>query len=582
MADFQPVNIADIYAKADAARANEQNMQINAYSLKKAQDADATDTANKAIFSSSVNPDGSFNSKAASQALMKGGQYKQGMELQNDAMTQQKNQMAMNDSVNTHFLQGLAGVSASSDPIAAAHALIDDTKAKGLWDDTEAQKMHDKIPKDPAQLKDLTRQLANSLLSPKELVQQDALLNAFAPKPTQPTPIGQPAPIGQPTTDATGNPIASPAANPSMPATNGFDLSTPQKRKQAFFDANRIIDPQEKASVLATLNGTQQAPMQGSTQAPSAPQQSVNAMPYTREQIGGMMAAGLTDQAKFMQSANDKVSEGFNKAFLPNGQPNAPYQNHEFALATARAHLVQSRAGDSPDEPMSPDQLASNGAAFATGMPLSQIVPGYGKQAVAKREEVKNEGMKQIMAETGMDAKQAGGEWAQRQIDYVAGKSSSRQLTVMQGATKQAVSQLDFNIKKTNEEMAKIPSSELSPLINAIARGTEKWTGNPQYSSLYYYLGGAAIEAARIRSGGQASVAQLHAGAQEEAKQWANINMTPASWKAVAAAMQQEGHAKLKTYVDALNSQRIGGGNTALPQGQSSATPIKKSTVSNW
>ena len=29
MADFQPVNIADIYAKADAERANQQNMQIS-------------------------------------------------------------------------------------------------------------------------------------------------------------------------------------------------------------------------------------------------------------------------------------------------------------------------------------------------------------------------------------------------------------------------------------------------------------------------------------------------------------------------------------------------------------------------
>jgi hypothetical protein len=137
----------------------------------------------------------------------------------------------------------------------------------------------------------------------------------------------------------------------------------------------------------------------------------------------------------------------------------------------------------------------------------------------------------------------------------------------MLGATKQAVSQLDFNIAKTKEEMSKLGSSNLSPVINAIARGEEHWTGDPAYSSLFYYMHAAAVESARVLSGGQSSAAQLHQGAMEEAQKWANIDMTPASFDAVADAMQEEGRNRIETYETAIKSQKIGGGGVIPPAG---------------
>lgn len=199
----------------------------------------------------------------------------------------------------------------------------------------------------------------------------------------------------------------------------------------------------------------------------------------------------------------------------------------------------------------------------ASGVPLNQAVPGYGKEATIQRKQAREDAIKQIMAETGKSAKDAGLELANREISYTAGKSSEMQLTKMEGATKQAVGQLELNVNNVKDELKKIKSTDISPVINAIARGAEKWTGDPAYSSLFYYMNAVATESARILSGGQASAAQLHQGAAEEAKQWANINMTPAMFDSVASAMIKEGNQRLKTFEDAKKSQRIGGDNAS-------------------
>jgi len=202
--------------------------------------------------------------------------------------------------------------------------------------------------------------------------------------------------------------------------------------------------------------------------------------------------------------------------------------------------------------------LQAEGAMLATGMPLNQVVPG-GRYSFAHQNEVKAEAIRQIKESTGLNDQQAGAEYANRQSSYAASKQSTSQLTKMLGATRQAVDQLDFNVKKAKEEMGKLGSTDLSPIINAIARGEEKWTGNPAYLSLFFYMSAVGMESARLLSGGQASIAQLHQGAQEEARKWANINMTPASFDSVAQAMQAEGAERVKTFERAIEKQRVGG-----------------------
>lgn len=213
-------------------------------------------------------------------------------------------------------------------------------------------------------------------------------------------------------------------------------------------------------------------------------------------------------------------------------------------------------------EPPTEDEISSLGGTIAAGVPISQAIKGMGGNATKLAEIGRKDAIKQIMDTTGMNPAQAGKELALRMVDYKSLASSDRQLNVMERATEQAIKQLDFNVDKTSEIMKEIPSSDLSPILNAIVRGEEKWTGDPKYSSLFFYLSGSAIEAARIRSGGVASIAQLHQGAMEEAKQWSSINMTPASWYEIAKAMKAEGRARLDTYRSTRLGQRSEYGNT--------------------
>ena len=198
---------------------------------------------------------------------------------------------------------------------------------------------------------------------------------------------------------------------------------------------------------------------------------------------------------------------------------------------------------------------ASGGAVgmVMTGAPLNQVDPGFGRDAGLRRVKLRDAAIAQIKADNpGMDDRAAGEELAQRQVEYLAGKASITQLTKMLGASRQAIGQLEFNAEKTSEEMRKLPSTNLSPIINAIIRGEQKWTGNPAYAGLFFYMSASAVESARLISGGQASIAQLHQGAADEARKWASINMTPASWEEVKGAMLAEGQKRISTFEAAI------------------------------
>ena len=215
----------------------------------------------------------------------------------------------------------------------------------------------------------------------------------------------------------------------------------------------------------------------------------------------------------------------------------------------------------------------SIGPEVATGKPLNQIIPGYGgKDTAIQRRNARSAGIDEIMKQTGISRADAGAELALRNIEYNSGKTTDSKMALMEGTTRQAVKQLDFNVNAVNKEMAKLKSTDALPILNALARGVEKWDGDPAYSSLFYYMNAAATESARILSGGTGSVAQLHQGAMEEAKKWADMNMTPAMWKSVASAMQEEGQARLDTYKEARSSSRLGNTNTG---GQSASGPKK-------
>jgi hypothetical protein len=226
-----------------------------------------------------------------------------------------------------------------------------------------------------------------------------------------------------------------------------------------------------------------------------------------------------------------------------------------------------------PDQPTAPtgpaaEEALQNQIALArTGMPRTQVVAGFGKNATAQWGNVESGAIKQIMAETGKTRQEAAQQFAEEQIGLKAEAKSIGSLTNMLGATRQAVGQLDFNINKVEDVLKRIPSTNLSPLLNSLARGEEKWTGDPRYAELYYYMNGVATESARLLSGGQASAAQLHEGARKEAEAWANANMTPKMFiEGTAPAMRAEGRKRIETYEQAISEQKKGGAPKAADQ----------------
>lgn len=207
--------------------------------------------------------------------------------------------------------------------------------------------------------------------------------------------------------------------------------------------------------------------------------------------------------------------------------------------------------------PSSPESRQAVAGMVASGVPLVQAVPGWGASAVTQRKEARDDAIRQIMNETGLDATNAGVELAKREVDFVAGKSSVSQLTKMLGATRVAVSQLEKNLPNAQEAMKNMGSTDMSPFFNAIINKENQWSGDPEYASVFYFMNAIAMESARLQMGGQASIAQLHQGAADEAKQWASTSMTPQALLGLGNSIIKEGKQKIESYQDAIGEQSL-------------------------
>ncbi len=239
--------------------------------------------------------------------------------------------------------------------------------------------------------------------------------------------------------------------------------------------------------------------------------------------------------------------------------------------APPSAAMINLQASKDASGPAAPGVVA----AAATGMPLNQLIPGYGKLAAEERKAARNGAIAQIKQEKGLTDEQAGQEYARRTIEFAAGKTSVTALNKMEGFTRSALAQLDFNVKKASKFMDKVPEqTDLSPVLNAIITKKEKWEGNPSMAPLFMYMNAVAIETARLQSGGQASTAQLHQGAAEETKKWLEAGaITPASWKELAPEIVAEGENRLKNFQDAKAAMMPSDSSTTPPASGPPAAP---------
>lgn len=212
--------------------------------------------------------------------------------------------------------------------------------------------------------------------------------------------------------------------------------------------------------------------------------------------------------------------------------------------------------GQMPDDQTIEGMVAQR----VSGEPINEIVPGWSGQGVAGQLKLRvNAGaIQKIMADhPGWNPAQAGEYLANQQSAYLGSRNSTKQLMTFRGATIAAVKQLDYNLDQASQILTQL-GGNATPVLNAIARGEEKWTGDPKYSQLFVAMSAATQEAARIMSGGQASISQLHEGARDEAKQWMNINWTtPQQFEAIKQFLKGEAQNRIGNWDSAMQFQKM-------------------------
>lgn len=330
---------------------------------------------------------------------------------------------------------------------------------------------------------------------------------------------------------------------------------------QTLRNGKPILDPNDMQNASQLLSGNLDA---GLDKIAMSTQQSREAIAKHQERL---------DTAKRTE-AEDRET----KTVMKGGKPHlvlykktSGEELKDLGEAPPSAAMINLQAGKDASSPAN----ASTIAAAATGMPLIQLAPGYGRVAGAERKALRDGAIAQIKAESNLSDKEAGQEYARRTIEFSAGKTSVAALNKMEGFTRSALAQLDFNVKKASEFMDKVPEqTDLSPVLNAIVTQKEKWEGNPNMAPLFMYMNAVAIETARLQSGGQASTAQLHQGAAEETKRWLEAGaITPASWKALAPEIISEGQNRLKNFQDAKEAMMPESMSTTPPADQPPAVP---------
>jgi len=306
--------------------------------------------------------------------------------------------------------------------------------------------------------------------------------------------------------------------------------------------------------------------------------------------LGGKAGAKLVPAlaAAERQKEAQAFTEGVTQKFKTNERiAREEFTAGENAKKADALKLAQKERLAMTSQPLGSESIISAGAQVAAGQPVNQVVPGYGAMAAVNRGKVRDEAISQIIAKNpGMSFADAGAELAARSIGFNADKQTATQLAKLEGGAIPIVQQLNYNIDQTSKIMQQIGGRDISPVINAVIDRVSVWTGDPNLQPLWFHMNGAALEAAKLRSGSQASVAQLNVAAMKEAQSWADSHMTPETWGKISEAMRQEGAAKLQMFKQAEDYvKRRGGGSTgapALPASTAAAGASKYSETKSY
>ena len=155
-------------------------------------------------------------------------------------------------------------------------------------------------------------------------------------------------------------------------------------------------------------------------------------------------------------------------------------QSGQLKIAQATLQLRQSEAAHKTESGMTPEALQANAAEVASGMKLSEVIPGFGKESATIRMAVKNAAVDLIMKENpGMTATEAGRTLSQREIDRAANRTGTGAYARTAATTSSNIAIASGEANKMIDLAATIAPkvnlgqySSLNALSNAVKRGT--------------------------------------------------------------------------------------------------------------
>jgi hypothetical protein len=218
---------------------------------------------------------------------------------------------------------------------------------------------------------------------------------------------------------------------------------------------------------------------------------------------------------------------------------------------------------------------ASVGEQVATGQPLTEIIPGYGKEAATMRTAGRLAGIKAIQAETGMSAGEAGKELAARGVDYKSGRGASLQITKDISAFRPYKEMLDKNVDIAIDLGRKITSTNAAIANKPINWLKQNAGDNPDTAEYLAQMAFVQTEAARVLNNPRL-VGQLTDEAKREMAAVINGNMPIKATERVLRRVQQDGENRIAAMVKQQRALRTS------PGGESADKPSAGGIPQGW
>jgi hypothetical protein len=210
--------------------------------------------------------------------------------------------------------------------------------------------------------------------------------------------------------------------------------------------------------------------------------------------------------------------------------------------------------------PSSPEESESAAAQATTGMPINQIIPGYGKNAAAAREKARVGAIKQIMAQNpGMSATDAGIELSNRAIDFASNKKAAGMVAIKSAGIELSAEKIKEDIKTMDSVLDKASAKYGAKIFNTPVNAIRRQFSDVDLGQLDLATKQVALEYEKAIQGGQMSVAQLHAGAAEDSQKLLNSDMTPNEIRAKLPIMIRELDNAKKAVGVVKKDLRVGG-----------------------